>query len=314
MNKILVIDDNLDDLTLAQLALSHAGYDVVATGNPTHGLATALDGEFDGIVLDVEMPDLPGHEVLKRLRSDDRTRGVPILFLSARSEGEDRVRGLRAGADDYLVKPFHGEELIVRVQRLISRAGKSVESLEGNLEEFTLTDVLQTLLVSRKSGFLIVAAPAGLGRLVLSEGHVLSASYGHRVGREALLGMVSEAHGRFRFVAQVTSGFSRADTIDLPSSLLEAAWISDELAQRRDKLPAVDSPLSLLRRDLARPASTLPNLPLEEICARLDERPGTTLGQLAASEEAAPDRLRLAVAFLLELGAIRASPSDRKGS
>lgn len=312
MNKILVIDDNLDDLTLAQLALSHAGYDVVATGNPSHGLMIALEGEFDGVVLDVEMPDLSGHELLKRLRSDDRTRGVPILFLSARTEGEDRVSGLKAGADDYLDKPFHGEELIVRVQRLISRAGKSVESLEGNLEEFALTDVLQTLLVSRKSGFLIIAAPSGLGRLVLSEGHVLSASYGHRVGREALLGMVSESHGRFRFVAQVTSGFSRADTIDLPSSLLEAAWIADELAQRKSALPSPEAPLTLLRRDLARPTSTLPTLPLEAICARLDMKPGTTLGQLAASEEAAPDRLRLAIAFLLEQGAIQASPTDRK--
>jgi len=87
------------------------------------GLARALDSEFDLVILDVMLPVIDGFEVLRQLR---KRSAVPVIMLTARTEQEDRVAGLNAGADDYLPKPFGPEELLARMRAVWRRAGKSV--------------------------------------------------------------------------------------------------------------------------------------------------------------------------------------------
>lgn len=118
MARILVIDDDPDILLIIEHALEQAGHHVVTSSDPTRVAELALEHHVDTVILDVMMPDLTGFEALKVLREQPRTGGVPILFLSARSQSEDRVRGLREGADDYMTKPFDVEELVLRVERL----------------------------------------------------------------------------------------------------------------------------------------------------------------------------------------------------
>src|SRR5207247_1287565 len=99
-------------------ALSYAGFVVDVAENGEAGLQHALVNPPDVVVLDVLMPGLDGIEVCRRLRAGD---DVPILMLTARDEVSDRVKGLEAGADDYLVKPFALEELVARLRALLRR-------------------------------------------------------------------------------------------------------------------------------------------------------------------------------------------------
>ena len=119
MAKLLVSDDDAQILELVSLILRSSGHEVVATSDPRQVQPLAAASRPDAIILDVLMP-VSGFEILSELRVDPRTSSVPILFLSGLSEGSDRVRGLREGADDYLVKPFEPAELVLRVERLIA--------------------------------------------------------------------------------------------------------------------------------------------------------------------------------------------------
>ncbi len=117
--KILVVEDSQRLLRSLGQGLSKLGYAVDLVGDGENGLAFAETYDYDVIVLDLMLPGLSGLEVLQRLRA--RGRGTHILILSARERVEDRVNGLRLGADDYLVKPFAFDELSARIQALVRR-------------------------------------------------------------------------------------------------------------------------------------------------------------------------------------------------
>jgi two-component system response regulator MprA len=125
MPSILVIDDDEQLRTALRRTLAFDGYRVLVAGDGEEGLLQARTEEPDLIVLDLLMPGLDGFEVCRRLRSDGR---MPILFLTARDEVVDRVRGLDAGADDYLVKPFAVDEFLARVRALLRRRNVELQA------------------------------------------------------------------------------------------------------------------------------------------------------------------------------------------
>jgi DNA-binding response OmpR family regulator len=117
---ILIVDDSPDLVALLQRVLTEHGYAVRIARDGETGLTSALDDEPDLLILDVGLPRRNGFEVIQELRR----KGVaaPTLMLTARSEVADRITGLDAGADDYLVKPFDPEELVARVRALLRRS------------------------------------------------------------------------------------------------------------------------------------------------------------------------------------------------
>src|SRR3954468_9924836 len=114
--RILVIEDERDLLRVLAQALREDGYAVDAAADGEEGLYKAASWEYDALVLDLMLPRLDGWKLLQRLRKERRT---PVLVLTARDAVPDRVRGLDAGADDYLVKPFELTELLARLRALI---------------------------------------------------------------------------------------------------------------------------------------------------------------------------------------------------
>jgi DNA-binding response OmpR family regulator len=118
---VLVADDDADILSLVSLRLERAGYEVVTAGDGEEALATALERTPDLALLDVMMPKLDGYEVTQRLRARDSTRHMPVILLTARVQEADIARGIEAGADGYVKKPFSTLELRDRVQAALGR-------------------------------------------------------------------------------------------------------------------------------------------------------------------------------------------------
>jgi DNA-binding response OmpR family regulator len=119
--KVLVVDDEAPIRLLCRVNLEAEGMEVVEAEDGTKGLELARSERPDVILLDVMMPGLDGWEVLHRLLDDDRTKEIPIVFLTARAELRDRARGLELGGVDYVTKPFNPVELAPLVQDLIDR-------------------------------------------------------------------------------------------------------------------------------------------------------------------------------------------------
>ena len=121
--RILVIEDNAKLAGHLKRGLEESGYvaDIAADG--IDGRHLAIEGEYDLVLLDVMLPGIDGFALLAELR---RSRQTPVIMLTAADSVEDRVRGLRAGADDYLVKPFVFSELLARVQAVLRRGGSGV--------------------------------------------------------------------------------------------------------------------------------------------------------------------------------------------
>ena len=118
--RVLLVEDSVRLQAAVARGLRRSGYAVDTTGNGEEGLWMAASSEYDVVVLDLMLPGLDGLTVLRRLR--EQGRGTHVLILTARDAVDDRVRGLREGADDYLVKPFALEELLARVQALCRRS------------------------------------------------------------------------------------------------------------------------------------------------------------------------------------------------
>ena len=265
-----------------------------------------LDGDFDLILLDVNMPKRLGWEILDQLREDPRTTHTPVMMLSARTDVEDRVRALRAGADDYLVKPFAPEELIARIETIVERRVRSFHGLQGSLESNPFLELMQNFWQSSKSGTLELVAAGRSGSVEIRRGRMIRADFGTFADREALVAMCELRQGTFRFVPlstgeKIDESVKRA--LPLQNVLMEVAWLKDELLRRPEKLPEKSDALRFVR-DVDSIPEDLSHLPIVEVAARVGAQPGVTLAQLFGYELAAPLKIRLSVAWLAEQGII----------
>ena len=119
--RILVVDDEQDIRQLVALIVEASGYEVVQASNGREGLQAIAQQDFDLVILDIMMPEMDGWEVCRQIKSQERTKNIPVLILTVRSQPLDKVIGLEIiHADDYLTKPFERRELIDVVERLIA--------------------------------------------------------------------------------------------------------------------------------------------------------------------------------------------------
>jgi DNA-binding response OmpR family regulator len=141
--RVLVIDDEAPIRLLCRVNLEAAGMEVLEAENGPEGLAAARTKQPDVILLDVMMPGMDGWQVLEQLLDDERTREVPIIFLTARAELRDQARGLELGGVDYVTKPFNPLDLAPLVEELLQR----VERGEGEVVRRERLAQLRQLLV-----------------------------------------------------------------------------------------------------------------------------------------------------------------------
>jgi len=114
--KVLIVDDEADNIRILEVLLLRRGYAVIKARNGAEALQQVYSEQPDIILLDVMMPIMDGFEVCKILKDNPETRLIPVVIMTALGQVEDRVKGIEAGADDFLTKPVHRDELLARIQ------------------------------------------------------------------------------------------------------------------------------------------------------------------------------------------------------
>ena len=121
VNRILIVDDEPDVTELLKYKLEQDGHLCQVVNNPLSFISVARKFNPNLIILDIMMPELNGLQLCKMVRSDPKMNTIPIIFLTARGEVEDRIKGLESGGDDYISKPFNTKELMLRVANILNR-------------------------------------------------------------------------------------------------------------------------------------------------------------------------------------------------
>ncbi|PXW95454.1 two-component system copper resistance phosphate regulon response regulator CusR [Sphaerotilus hippei] len=172
--KILIVEDEPKAGDYLRQGLREAGFAVELVTNGVDGLHHGLEGDHDLVILDVMLPGMDGWQVLKNLRSQGRQ--MPVLFLTARDQVEDRVKGLELGADDYLVKPFSFAELLARVRTILRRGRSGMEATTLQVADLEL-DLLRRRVSRSGKRIDLTAKEFGLLELLMRrQGEVLPRS------------------------------------------------------------------------------------------------------------------------------------------
>jgi len=138
---VLLVEDDMAQREMLSYNLEAAGYNVITTDNGEDALILVDENDPDLIILDWMMPRLSGLETCRRLKSNQKTKNIPVLMLSARSEEVDRVRGLDIGADDYVVKPYAVAELMARVKAHLRRTRAATSGHQITFQNIVLDPV-----------------------------------------------------------------------------------------------------------------------------------------------------------------------------
>ena len=252
--RILIVEDEPGMIELLTVALEDEGYNISIANNGQQGLRKVEEESPDLIISDVMMPDMNGYDFCQQLRENPKTAAIPFIFLTAKKDVSDRVRGLNLGADDYISKPFHVVEVVARIKTLMMRVKRarpaatpssamtteSEAAFAGDLEKMSIGEVVQTITLTRKNGRLLVVNGAKRGEVYFQDAMVMYADVDRKKGEEAVYRLLSWKNGQFKF----DSG-AMAKTRNLQKSaeglLMEGMRRLDEYARLLDALPSRDA-------------------------------------------------------------------------
>jgi CheY-like chemotaxis protein len=237
---VLIADDDAWILRMVATVLEKRGYRVISACDGEEALALALADPPDLLITDVMMPRMDGWTLVRTLRSRPEFATIPVVFLTALSSDEDRLRGFRMGADDYVPKPFRFEELDLRIARTMRRTQALAReardtlagpSLRGDLSQIGLAALLTMIEMERKTGVLTLQQPSGVSAQVLArDGRVVHARLDQSpdpVDAECVYHLLRWNAGVFELMACDVEGTDRVHTSTI-TLLLEGARRLDE--------------------------------------------------------------------------------------
>ena len=306
MARVLILETDPVFAALLEDRLHVAGHRVQLFDEAAQAISKSASEPFDLVILAMELPVVPGIEVVRSLRSQPETQGIPILALSDSGTSGDRVTALKAGVDEMLMRPIDLEELTLRVDRLLGKSAARPSVLSGDLVDHSIWELVQYVQQGGKNGDLVVHGQRGSGRLQVREGKVVAARFQNLRGRNAVVALLDMKEGNFRLTTgELPEPEEEGERFPIPEALMQAAWLEDELKKRRDHLPATGMPLeTLVTSAPVVEEEELAGLPMARIFEYVNANRGCRLYDLVEQIPEAPQCIRLAVAWLVEKEAI----------
>ncbi len=205
---ILVADGDPKNLQILRENLETAGFEVIVAADGMQAWQKISSSVPDLILSEVNLPKLDGFQLLEKLKADPVTSSIPLMFLTNRRELQDRVRSLRGGVKDYMIKPLHIKEVLARIRMILRRMerikeddAETAKKLVGRLEEFSPVDLIESFGVERKTGVLTLHNENNRnGEIYFRDGAVVNASLGNLKAEKAVYQMLPWKNGHFTMI------------------------------------------------------------------------------------------------------------------
>ncbi len=265
--RVLIVDDDQTAIKFLERILSKRGVQVDSAVDGVDALEKISASPPDAVFCDVMMPRMDGYELFRKLRESPATESLPFVFLSAKDEPEEQLKGLRMGADEYLTKPFSPNvvsKVLERIERKVEQLRDSGDNIDigGNLAQVGLNEIVQVIEMNEKSGELILYSPEKkpLGKVHFDRGCLIHAESDQLVGPEAFFDLLTIDKGSFKFfIRDVGVNTTIADSN--MALLMEGARRIDEAKAFYQKIRNDKRPVRILTKNI--PDSVLQKVPAD---------------------------------------------------
>ncbi len=237
--KLLLVEDNPLVLELVFRGIEHV-CDVMVANDGGDALLKTVDDPPDVILCDYKMPGLDGRQLFDKLRSREKTRHIPFLFMASRADIEERLRPLVDGVEEFIAKPFLVKDLVRITKKVVDRIhlekmqkhASRPGIIQGRLEEMSMTDLLQSLEMGQKSCRLVVRRGGEEGELYFTSGQCHDAKMGTIEGDDAVYKVILWSEGEFEIDFNAANASMRNTTTKNTTGLLmEAMRLMDEASR-----------------------------------------------------------------------------------
>ncbi|MHA7633041.1 response regulator [Corallococcus sp. M7] len=262
---LLLVDGDAKSLRVMEVSLKKAGFSVTTAIHGKDALEKVQISPPDLVLADTKMPEMDGFELCKTLKSDERFKFIPFVFLTNQKSVEFKVRGLELGGDDYLTKPIYIKEIVTRVKMILQKAEKErIEKREttkggfaGSLADMGVVDLVQTFEIGRKTGVISIQGER-TGVVYFKEGRVIDAELGRLKGENAFYRLLNTFEGQFD--VQFTT-LDRTERIEVSTQglLMEGMRRLDEWGRMLEQLPPLETVFEIDYHQLADRLSEIPD-------------------------------------------------------
>lgn len=229
-----------------EVSLKKAGFQVTTAIHGKDALEKVQISPPDLVLSETRMPEMDGLELCKVLKSDERFKGIPFVFLTSQKGVEVKVKGLEQGADDYLTKPIYIKEVVTRVRMILQKVEKersdrreTKNGFAGNLADMGVVDLVQTFEIGRKTGTIKLEGDRA-GVVYFKEGRVIDAELGRLRGENAFYRMLNTFEGKFE-VSFVASDRPERIEVSTQGLLMEGMRRLDEWGRMLEQLPPLET-------------------------------------------------------------------------
>lgn len=248
-----------------EVSLKKAGFSVTTATNGRDAFEKCEISPPDLVISDTKMPEVDGFELCRMLKSDERFKSIPFIFLTSQKSVEYKVKGLELGVEDYLTKPIYIKEIVTRVKILLTKREKDKEDrreggkgFSGNLADMGVVDLVQTIELGRKSGAMHLHYNGKDGHIYFREGKIIDAEVGKLTGENAFYRLLNASEGTFvlEFGSQ-----ERAERIDVSTQglLMEGMRRIDEWGRMLEQLPPLETVFEVDYHQLAERLAEIPD-------------------------------------------------------
>lgn len=227
---VLLVDDDRELIELMKFNFEQRGWEVKASYDGMDAILKINRFKPDIVISDIMMPGVDGYSLLDTIKQDKNLKTIPFIFISGIADIENRIRGFSGGADDYLVKPFAFEELFARSKSRLNVFNKMQEleskGLRGNLAVLSVSDLLQNLTTTYKTGIIKIENSKVKGEMKIKDGKLLDVKVGNKTGWPAFYCLMTQNSGNFSFVEEKLRGRKLEKSVE--RMILEFARQYDE--------------------------------------------------------------------------------------